>query len=177
MFLQEVNEEAERKEKGRNNGWKESNEKAAMLRPALAGVAYRRLCVTLLGVYWGINRLIPWPVLQCVLAGHVWHSRHPPSTLSPATHTHYLTQHTITHTLSTDSSATQATSSAIPAFSKSRMSFPPGIKSQSKSGASERGGGEEERTAQTEPHLAASCSALCQIETEASCTLYRRVVL
>lgn len=98
MFLQEVNEEAERKEKGRNNGWKESNEKAAMLRPALAGVAYRRLCVTLLGVYWGINRLIPWPVLQCVLAGHVWHSRHPPSTLSPATHTHTISHNTLSNT-------------------------------------------------------------------------------
>lgn len=85
----------------------------------------------------------------------------------------YTQTHTPTHTISTDSNANQEAQSSIPASSKSRMSFPPGIKSQSKSGASERGGGEEERTAEAAPHLAASCSALCQIETEASCTLCR----
>lgn len=149
--------------------------RAAMLRPGPATVAYRRLCVTLLSLYWGINRLIPWQVLQYVLTGHVWpRSGLAAGPLPPLSHTH-------TNTHSTDSSANQATPSAIPASSKSRMSFPPGIKSQAKTGASERGGGEEERTAQTVPHLAASCSALCQIETEASCTLYThtytRVVL
>lgn len=123
--------------------------KAAMLRPALAAVAYRRLCVILLSGYRGINWLIARQVLQCVLTGHVWPLSGftpgpPPSPLSPVTHTH---THYHTHTLSADSSANQATQSAIPASSKSRMSFPPGIKSQSKSGASERGGGEEEKTA------------------------------
>lgn len=141
------------------------------MRPALATVAYRRLCVTLVSVYWGVNRLIPWQVLQYALTGHFW----PPSGFTPGPRLPSVPCHTHTHTHTlrpTDSSANQATLSAIPA-SKSRMSFPPGIKSQSNTRVSERGGGEEERTAQTEPHLAASCSALCQIETEASCTLCR----
>ena len=150
-----------------------------MLRPDRATVAYRRLCVTLLSVYWGINRLIPWQVLRYALTGHV----RPPSgfgpgplsilcPLSPATYTHTHT-HTHTQTASHWQPHQSGNTKCYSCLLKSRMSFPPGIKSQSKNGASERGGGEEERTAQTEPHLAASCSALCQIETEASCTLCR----
>ena len=89
MFLQEVNEEADRKEKGHSNGWKDK--KAAMLRPALAIVAYRRLCVTLLSGYWSINCLIPWQVLQYVLTGHVCPRcgvTPGPPPLCPRSHTH-----------------------------------------------------------------------------------------
>ena len=89
-----------------------------MLRPDWATVAYRRLCVTLLSVYWGINRVIPWQVLQYALTGHV----RPPSgfgpgllsilcPLSPATHKHTYTHtytHTHTHTLSDSQPLTAA---------------------------------------------------------------------
>ena len=94
------------------------------------------------------------------------------SVLCPLPHTHTHT-HTHTQTASHWQPHQSGNTKCYSCLLKSRMSFPPGIKSQSKNGASERGGGEEERTAQTEPHLAASCSALCQIETEASCTLCR----
>lgn len=92
MFLQEVNEEADRKEKGHRNGWTETE--AAMLKPALAIVAYRRLCVTLLSVYCGISRLICRQVLQYALTGHVW----PPSGLVPGPLPNLcLLPHTHTH--------------------------------------------------------------------------------
>lgn len=87
-----------------------------------------------------------WPCLASL-----WlRSRPPPYLLSPVTHT---------HTLSTDSSANQATPSAIPASSKSRMSFPPGIKSQSKTGASERWRrGRENSTGRAPPRCFLFCS-------------------
>lgn len=101
-----------------------------------------------------------WPCLASL-----WlRSRPPPYPLSPATHTH-------THSALTAAPIKQHRVLFLPPQN-------PGCPSRQESKASlkpERvnGGGEEERTAQAEPHLAASCSALCQIETEASCTLYR----
>lgn len=65
--------------------------KAAVLRPAPATVAYRRLWITLLGA---IDQLIPWQVFQCtVLTGHLW----PPSgfALGPP-HTHTYTHPALT---------------------------------------------------------------------------------
>lgn len=79
MFLQEVNEEANRKEKGHIVMDEKEEKKAAVLRPAVDTVAYQRLCVTLLSVCRGVERLIPRQVLQYVLTGHVW----PPSGFAP----------------------------------------------------------------------------------------------
>lgn len=73
----------------------DGEKKAAMLRPVLVTAAYRRLRVTLLGRHQGINQLIPWQVLQCILTGHVWPvSGFTPGTLPPLSHTHYHT-HTL----------------------------------------------------------------------------------
>lgn len=78
--------------------------------------------------------------------------------------------HSPPHKISADGSTNQPTQRTIRAASKSRMSFTPGIGGQSKSGASERSGREEERAGETALHLAASCSAL-RLIVEASCTL------
>lgn len=132
MFLQEMNEETDRKEKGHSNAGKESGGVEACS-------GHSGLPKTLDHPARGYQSTDP-------VAGLPMHSPHWPS-LASLRLCSWATTHTHIYTPSTDSSTNQTTQSPTPASPKSRMSFPPGIKSQAKSGASEQGGGEEERTA------------------------------